>query len=64
MSSMRCSVWYSLGVLSCQNLIFEPSTEGSAAIPYSIHQEGTKMISGYSRMILRLELNHSSGSRK
>ena len=45
----------SLGVLSCQNLILAPSTEGSAAIQYSIHQEGMKMMSGNSRMIFRLD---------
>ena len=56
-------MWYSLGVLSCQNLIFAPSTEGSAAIPYSIHQDGTKMMSGNSCMIFRFDWNHSSGSR-
>ena len=49
-------MWYSLGVLSCQNLILAPSTEGSAAIPYSIHQDGTKMMSGNSRMIFRFDL--------
>ena len=56
-------VWYSLGVLSCQNLILAPSTDGSAAIPYSIHHEGTKMMSGNSSMILRFDWNQSSGSR-
>ena len=55
MSSSLRRVWYSLGVLSCQNFILAPSTEGSAAIPYSIHQEGMKMMSGNSRMIFRLD---------
>ena len=63
MSSMLNSVWYSLGVLSGQNLILDPSAEGSAAMPYSIHQEGTKMMSGNSWWILRCDWNQSSGSR-
>ena len=40
-SSMLKSMWYSLGVLSCQNLIFEPRN-GRPPRPcrYSSHQPG------------------------
>ena len=32
-------------------------------MPYSIHQDGTMMMSGYSRMIFKFDWNQSSGSR-
>ena len=64
MSSMLLSMWTSLGVLFGQNLILVPRTDGSAAMPYSSHQPGTKMMSGNSRWILRCDWNHTCGSRK
>jgi len=39
-----------------------PAAEGSIAIPYSSHQDGKKITSGNSSIILQLDWNQISGS--